>query len=128
MLELLDWLDRPSVLHGLHLVGSLTLFVIGLYGLLGKRHLLKILMSLALMELAVNLLFIALATTSGETAPILSDGLTAFTGMADPVPQALILTAIVIGMAVLALGVSLAIRYHRLSASADIRVLADAQD
>ena len=125
---MLEFLDRPSVLHGIHIIGSLTLFIVGLYGLLGKRHLLKIFMSLALMELAVYLLFIALATTPGETAPILSDGLTIFAGMADPVPQALTLTAIVIGMAVLALGVSLAIRYHRLSADADIRALADAKD
>ncbi|MTW20021.1 sodium:proton antiporter [Allochromatium palmeri] len=125
---MLEFLDSPSVLHGLHTIGSLTLFAVGLYGLLGKRHLLKVFISLALMELAVYLLFIALATTPGETAPILSDGLTAFVGMADPVPQALTLTAIVIGMAVLALGVSLAIRYHRLSASADIRTLADAKD
>jgi len=125
---MLKFLDSPSVLHGIHIIGSLTLFIVGLYGLLGKRHLLKIFMSLALMELAVYLLFIALATTPGETAPILSDGLTTFAGMADPVPQALTLTAIVIGMAVLALGVSLAIRYHRLSADADIRALADAKD
>lgn len=125
---MLEFLDSPSVLYGIHIIGSLTLFIVGLYGLLGKRHLLKVFMSLALMELAVYLLFMALATTPGETAPILSDGLTAFAGMSDPVPQALTLTAIVIGMAVLALGVSLAIRYHRLSADADIRALADAKD
>lgn len=117
---MLAFLDDPEVLHGIIVLGTLILFFIGLYGLLAKRHLLKVLIGIALMELSVYLLFIGLATSPGETAPILSDGLQAFTGMADPVPQALTLTAIVIGLAVLALGVSLAIQYHRLTGRADV--------
>ncbi|MBK1721049.1 sodium:proton antiporter [Thiocystis violacea] len=125
---MLSFLDEPRVLHGIYVLGSLTLFFIGLYGLLAKRHLLKILISIAVMELAVYLLFIGLATSPGETAPILSDGLQGFVGMADPVPQALTLTAIVIGLAVLGLGISLAVQYHRLTGKADVAGLTELKD
>ena len=125
---MLDFMDRPEVMHGIYILGSLSLFFVGLYGLLAKRHLLKVLISIAVMELSVYVLLIGLATSPGETAPILSDGLTAFTGMADPVPQALALTAIVIGMAVSALGVSLVIQYHRLTGVSDISAMTALKD
>jgi len=125
---MLEFLDSPRVLHGIYILGSLTLFFFGLYGLLAKRHLLKILISIGVMEVSVYLLLIALATSPGETAPILSDGLRDFAGMADPIPQALTLTAIVIGMAVLALGVSLAIQYHRLTGTADVAAMTELKD
>jgi multisubunit Na+/H+ antiporter MnhC subunit len=125
---MLEFLDRPQVLHGIYIVGSLGLFFIGLYGLLAKRHLLKIFVSIEIMELAVYLILIALATSPGETAPILSDGLTAFTGMADPIPQALTLTAIVIGVAVTALGTSMAIQYHRLTGNVGVNAMTELKD
>lgn len=125
---MLAFLDDPKVLHGIYVLGTLTLFFIGLYGLLAKRHLLKVLISIAVMELAVYLLFIGLATSPGETAPILSETLRTFVGMADPVPQALTLTAIVIGLAVLALGVSLAIQYHRLTGKSDIASMTELKE
>lgn len=125
---MLEFFDSPRVVHGIYILGSLTLFFVGLYGLLAKRHLLKVLISIGVMEVSVYLLFVALATSPGETAPILADGLREFSGMADPVPQALTLTAIVIGMAVLALGVSLVIRYHRLTGNADVTAMQALKD
>jgi multicomponent Na+:H+ antiporter subunit C len=125
---MLDFLDTPPVVHGIYLMGSLILFFIGLYGLLAKRHLLKIFVSIEIMELAVYLILIAIATTPGETAPILSDGLTAFIGMSDPIPQALTLTAIVIGVAVTALGTSMAIQYHRLTGKVSVTEMTELKD
>ena len=125
---MLEFLDSPRVLHGIYLLGSLMLFFIGLYGLLAKRHLLKIFVSIEIMELAVYLILIALATSPGETAPILSDGLLTFTGMADPIPQALTLTAIVIGVAVTALGTSMAIQYHRLTGHVGVDAMTELKD
>jgi multisubunit Na+/H+ antiporter MnhC subunit len=116
------------MVHAIYVLGSMALFSIGLYGLLARRHLIKIFIAIAIMELSVYLLFIALATSPGETAPILADGLTRFAGMADPVPQALTLTAIVIGMAVLAFGVTLAIHYHRLTGIRDIDAMTELKD
>ncbi|MBK1702122.1 sodium:proton antiporter [Thiococcus pfennigii] len=125
---MLDLLDSPGMVHAIYVLGSMALFSIGLYGLLARRHLIKIFIAIAIMELSVYLLFIALATSPGETAPILADGLTRFAGMADPVPQALTLTAIVIGMAVLAFGVTLAIHYHRLTGIRDIDAMTELKD
>ncbi|MBK1646304.1 sodium:proton antiporter [Thiocapsa imhoffii] len=125
---MLDALDTPGVHHALYAVGSMALFSIGLYGLLTRRHLLKIFMSLAIMEMAVYLLFIGLTTQPGRTAPILSDGLVEFAGTADPVPQALTLTALVIALAVLALGVSMSIRYHQLTGTTDVETMSALKD
>ncbi len=112
-----------SLFHAVYVVGAMLLFSIGLYGILAKRHILKIFMGIAMMEISVYLLLIALSFSLGETAPILSDGLKEFRGMSDPVPQALTLTAIVIGMAVMALGVSFAINYHKLTKRCDVNEL-----
>jgi multisubunit Na+/H+ antiporter MnhC subunit len=125
---ILDLLDTPEALRIIYALGSLTLFFIGLYGLLSRRHLLKVLISLGIMELGVYLLLLGLVTSPGETAPILADGLTDLARGADPVPQALTLTALVIGMAVLALGVSLAVQYHRLTGNADVATMTALKD
>jgi len=125
---MLEFLDSPRAIQTIYALGGLALFSIGLYGLLAKRHLLKVFISIAIMELAVYLLFIGLATTPGETAPILADGVSRFAGTADPVPQALTLTAIVIGVAVLAFAVALAIQYHRLTGNRDIAAMRGLKD
>ena len=72
------------------------------------------------MESSVFLLFIGLSYKQSFLAPILTDGQQNFNNMNDPIPQAMILTAIVIGMAVLALGVSFAIEYYKLTGKTDI--------
>lgn len=125
---MLESLDHPTTLRVIYTLGSLALFALGLWGLLTRRHVLKLLMSLGIMEVAVYVLVLGLATATGETAPILSDGLKDFATGADPIPQALTLTALVIGMAVLALGVSLAVHYHRLTGTADVAAMTALDD
>ena len=117
---LLDWLDQPDVITAIVASGSMGLFFVGLFGLLTQRHLIKIFISISLMETAVFLFFIGSMFRKGLTAPILGDGHTAFAGMNDPIPHAMILTAIVIGMALFALGVSFAIEYYKLTGRTDI--------
>jgi len=98
--------------HYIVFAGILMLMVIGLFGALTKRNLIKILIALGILDTGINLFFIAIGYVTGKTAPIFSkQGLTA-DKMVDPVPQALVLTAIVIGVAVLALGLSIVIRVY----------------
>ncbi|WP_201327691.1 sodium:proton antiporter [Thermotomaculum hydrothermale] len=98
--------------HYIVLFGVLLLFIIGLFGALTKRNLIKIMIALGIVDTGVNLFFITIGYISGKTAPIFSkQGLTPGQ-MVDPVPQALVLTAIVIGVAVLALGLSIVIRVY----------------
>ena len=125
MHEFLTMLDGDSIRHGVYIVGSMALSAIGVYGLLAKRHLLKLLISISIMEIAVYLLFVGLSGKAGTTAPIISDGVRSFAGAADPVPQALTLTAIVIGLAITALGVSMAVLYRRLGGSGDVNEMTD---
>ncbi len=115
-----EYLNQPDVIKNIVTIGSMTLLFIGLFGLLTQKHFIKIFISVATMEVSIFLFFIGNTFNKDFTAPILSDGMSAFTNMNDPIPHAMILTAIVIGMAVLALGVSFAIEYYRLTGNTQI--------
>ena len=116
----LTYLNQDSTITAMVNIGSMVLFFIGLFGLLIHRHVLRIFISVSIMEIAIYLFFIGNTFDKRFTAPILGDGHTAFGAMNDPIPHALILTAIVIGMAVFALGVSFAIEYYKLTGKTDI--------
>ena len=72
------------------------------------------------METSVFLLFIGLSYKVDSIAPIIDEVHQNTAIMNDPVPHAMILTAIVIAMAVLSLGVSFAIEYYKLTSKTDI--------
>jgi len=92
----------------------LLLFLIGTLGLLAMRNLVKKVFSLAIMNSAVVILFTMEGAAIGTAAPLLySGGLKGGAAHVDPVPQALMLTAIVVGVCVTALSLALAYRlYH----------------
>jgi multisubunit Na+/H+ antiporter MnhC subunit len=113
---MLEMLNQTPFVHTVVTVGSFVIFAIGLGGVLSKKNLFKIFLSLSLVESSLFLFFIGSHYEVGMLAPIAADGVTAFDRhMVDPVPQAMILTTIVIGIAVLALALSYVVRYHRLS-------------
>jgi len=97
----------------------LLLFCIGLYGVLRKRNLVKIIISLGIIEYAMNLFFILLGYRFQGRAPIEAPG-QGIVNMVDPFPQALVLTSIVIGLAVTALVISIAIRIYERYGTFDI--------
>ena len=97
------------------------LFLIGLYGVLVKRNLIKIIIGLVIMEYAVNLFFALVGFREGGTAPIVTEGLSDKVIFVDPLPQALVLTAIVIGLGTTALMVSIAVRIHEKYNTLDVR-------
>jgi multisubunit Na+/H+ antiporter MnhC subunit len=96
-----------------------VLFIIGLYAVLRKRNIIKIIIGLGIMEYAVNLFFILIGYHRYGRAPILAKE-QVISNMVDPLPQALVLTAIVIGLAVTALLVAIAIRLYEKYATFDI--------
>jgi len=97
----------------------LILFCIGLYSILRKRNIIKIIVGLAIIEYAVNLFFILIGYRTHGRAPILA-GDQEILNMVDPLAQAIVLTTIVIGMAVIVLSVSLAIRIYEKYGTFDI--------
>ncbi len=93
---------------------AIGLMLIGLYAVLMKKNLVKIVIGLSIMDAGLHLLFIGIGYVQGGTAPIFSPGYEdAADQMVDPVPQALVLTAIVIGFAVTAVALSLIIRLYK---------------
>ena len=92
----------------------LVLLLVGLFGALTQRNLIKIIVSVAILEYAVNLFLVLTGYRAPGAAPIITARGEAVGGAVDPLPQAMVLTAIVIGLGVLALLVALALRiYHR---------------
>jgi multisubunit Na+/H+ antiporter MnhC subunit len=89
----------------------LVLFGVGIYGALAKRNLIKIILGICIAEYAVNLMLVLFAYRRGGQAPILAPGGDT-APMVDPLPHALVLTAIVIGLATTALMVAIAMRVH----------------
>ena len=92
---------------------SVLLILIGLYAVLTKKSLIKIVIGLSIIDGGIHLLLIAIGYLKGGTAPIFSPGYEeAAAKMVDPVPQALVLTAIVIGFGVTAVALALVIRLY----------------
>ncbi|MEA2370091.1 MAG: multicomponent Na+:H+ antiporter subunit [Solirubrobacteraceae bacterium] len=98
-------------------IAAACVFGLGLYTVLSRRNLIKIVMGLSLMESSTYLLLISLAYRRGSTAPVLSTpqsgqtaGSLARGNVADPVIQNFCLTAIVIGVGVTAVFLSVAVR------------------
>jgi multicomponent Na+:H+ antiporter subunit C len=85
----------------------LALMVIGLYVVISHGNLLKKLIGLTLFQVGVFLFFISLGKVDGGSAPILSEDVETYS---HPLPQVLILTAIVVGVATLAVGLALSVR------------------
>lgn len=93
-------------------LAGLALFMIGLYGLAARRNIMKSMLSLGVMDIGVILFFLGIRFTPGAVPPI-GEAASAVNA-ADPVPQALMITAIVIGVAVSAAGLMMFIAlYHR---------------
>ena len=89
----------------------LVLFSIGIYCILIKRNLIKIIIGIIITEYAINLLFILVGYRVDGSAPIYSID-HKIINMVDPLPQAFVLTTIVIGLAVTALIASIAMRIY----------------
>ncbi|MDQ4096600.1 MAG: sodium:proton antiporter [Actinomycetota bacterium] len=114
-------------------LAAAALFCIGLWAVLTRRNVIKIVMGLSLMESSTYLLIVSMAYRKGGTAPVYVEppaGRTldslATGPVADPVLQNFCLTAIIIGVAVtgvfLAVVVRMAQHYHSLDAD-DIRAM-----
>ena len=91
-----------------------VLLTMGLYCLVAKKNIVKKVIGIVIMDYAVNLYLIIVGYKAGGTAPIVEPGMGqgALERFVDQLPQALVLTSIVIGLGVLALMVSMCIRLY----------------
>jgi multicomponent Na+:H+ antiporter subunit C len=84
-----------------------VLMMCGFYIVISRGNLIKKMVGLSIFQTSVFILYISIGKVSNGTAPILDD---AFTSYSNPLPHVLILTAIVVGVATLALGLALIVR------------------
>ncbi len=94
---------------------TFAVFLVGIYAVVAKKNLIKIIIGVLILDYAVNMLLVLVGYRSGGKAPILSRGQSGAEMAAtavDPLPQAMVLTSIVIGLGLTALMAALAIRLY----------------
>lgn len=99
------------------------LILIGFYGALTNRNILRMIVAFTVADSGVNLVIVSVGYMHGRTAPIIDSAVSAsdaLTRMIDPVPQALVLTAIVIGLGVTALMLAYAYKLYLKKRTLDI--------
>ena len=90
---------------------AIILMLIGLYALIAKQNLVKKIIGLNIFQTAIYLFYISFAEVRGGTAPIYTaEGVDAL--YVNPLPHVLILTAIVVGVSVTAVALSLIVRIY----------------
>lgn len=114
----------------LYVLTAGLLILIGFAAVTMKRNLIKILLGFVMINTGVHLLIVAMGFLPGRTAPIIDDAsyLSAAGDLAaearhfvDPIPHALVLTAIVIGVGVTALMLAYAVRLYAVHKTLDVR-------
>ena len=104
----------------------ILLMCIGLWGILAGRSLIRKIIGLSILNSTVVILFILSGRIDGIRAPILTGSATG--PVVDPIPQALMLTAIVVGLSVTAVALILAVKLYRSCGSLDLREIEESVD
>ena len=107
------------MIYNIPFIAVVVLIIIGLYAVLFRKNLIKMVIGITIIGSAVNLFLISLGYREGGVAPIYTQAPAGV--MVLPVPQALTLTSIVIGVAVLALMLSLIMCLYRHYKTLDVR-------
>ena len=98
------------------LCSGLGLVLIGLWGMLTQRNMIRMIIGFSLTDTGIHMVMVSIGYVTGGTAPIINDAVPmadAVNRVVDPVPSALVLTAIVIGLGVTAVMLSYAVRIYK---------------
>jgi multicomponent Na+:H+ antiporter subunit C len=101
-------------------IGSFALIAIGLAIIFLKKNLIMMMIGLNVADAGVNLLLVNTGYIKGGTAPIFTEAITQTGAMTDPIPQALVLTSIVIGFGVTALALTLIVKLYKNTGTLDV--------
>lgn len=110
------------------LITGFLVIIAGLWAILTRKNILRIIIGFSLFDTGLHVVMVALAYVKGSTAPIIDGAVNvseAANKIADPVPQALVLTAIVIGLGVTALMLAFAMKMYQEKKTLDIRSFKD---
>ena len=100
-----------------------VLIIVGLWGMLTQKNIIRIIIGFSIIDTGIHLVIVSLGYIKDRTAPILDKAVPleeAVEKVVDPIPSALVLTAIVIGLAVTALMLVYAIQLYNRKKSLDI--------
>lgn len=95
------------MINNLNYTVSILLMMIAFYGVVSSNNLVKKLMALSIFQVSALLLYISIGYVKGGAVPLLKDGISLYS---NPVPHVLMLTAIVVGVATMAVGLAIAVR------------------
>ncbi|MFH2130682.1 MAG: sodium:proton antiporter [bacterium] len=98
------------------MIGGFLLILVGLWGMLSRQNIIKMIIGFSLIDTGIHMVMVAVGYLRGKTAPIIETGMdrvNAVNLVVDPIPSALVLTAIVIGLGVTALMLSFAIQIYQ---------------
>jgi len=98
------------------LCSGLGLILIGMWGMLTQRNMIRMIIGFSLTDTGIHMVMVAIGYVTGGTAPIINDAVPmadAVNRVVDPVPSALVLTAIVIGLGVTAVMLAFAVRIYK---------------
>jgi len=107
------------LLHNYHYAAAMILFCLGLHTVIVRRNIIKKLIGLNIMETSVFFFYISLGYLKEGIAPIRVGGAEP-ARMVNPIPQALILTGIVVAVSVTALALSMVILLYRQYGTLDV--------
>ena len=99
------------------------LILVGVWGILTQKNIIKIVIGFSVFDTGLHMIMVGIGYVKGGTAPILDGAIvpgTVLSSIVDPVPQALVLTAIVIGLGVTALMLAYVVRLFEYRKSLDI--------
>ena len=114
-------MDLP--LSTITLSTGLALLLVGMWGMLTHKNIIRMIIGFSLMDTGVHMIMVSIGYLSGRTAPIINDAVnraTALQEVVDPVPSALVLTAIVIGLGITAVMLAFAVQIHEKKKSLSI--------
>ena len=107
-----EWFDGPvlaALAANYNYWITIFLMISGLFIVVARSNMIKTLVGLAIFQTSVYLLYLSPGKVLGGTPPIMAEGIETYS---NPLPHVLILTAIVVGVATLALGLALVVRIH----------------
>ncbi len=95
------------VIDNYNYIISIVLMMLGFFGVIASTNLVKKLVALSIFQVSVLLFYISIGYVKNANIPILKDGIALYT---NPIPHVLMLTAIVVGVAVMAVGLAIVVR------------------
>ncbi|MEA3316827.1 MAG: sodium:proton antiporter [Bacteroidota bacterium] len=120
-------MDYLNIEH-ISIVTGFLLLLLGIFAILTQKNIIKIVIGFTLFDTGIHLVMVSIGYIRNRTAPILDEAVDvsdAANQIVDPVPQALVLTAIVIGLGVTALMLTYVLKLHKEKKSLEIKDFSD---